>query len=72
MCFFQITSKHILVNDALIKIYCVFLYKHLYIFGLLTNCVHTQQASQDKKSLDVGANLFVGNLDPVSLHLTHH
>ena len=24
------------------------------------------QASQDKKSLDVGANLFVGNLDPVS------
>lgn len=23
------------------------------------------QASQDKKSLDVGANLFVGNLDPV-------
>ncbi len=25
------------------------------------------QASQDKKSLDVGANLFVGNLDPVCL-----
>jgi hypothetical protein len=24
------------------------------------------QASQDKKSLDVGANLFIGNLDPVS------
>lgn len=24
------------------------------------------QASQDKKSVDVGANLFVGNLDPVS------
>lgn len=27
------------------------------------------QASQDKKSLDVGANLFVGNLDPVSFVL---
>jgi hypothetical protein len=25
------------------------------------------QASQDKKSLDVGANLFVGNLDPVCM-----
>lgn len=24
-----------------------------------------QQASQDKKSVDVGANLFIGNLDPV-------
>ena len=24
------------------------------------------KASQDKKSLDVGANLFIGNLDPVS------
>lgn len=23
------------------------------------------QASQDKKSVDVGANLFIGNLDPV-------
>jgi len=29
------------------------------------------QASQDKKSLDVGANLFIGNLDPVS-HLIMH
>ncbi|CAI0389179.1 unnamed protein product [Linum tenue] len=27
----------------------------------------TFQASQDKKSLDVGANLFIGNLDPVGL-----
>lgn len=25
------------------------------------------QASQDKKSLDVGANLFIGNLDPVKV-----
>lgn len=32
---------------------------HFAIFALV-------QASQDKKSLDVGANLFVGNLDPVS------
>ena len=33
---------------------------------LLTCSGSLIQASQDKKSLDVGANLFVGNLDPVS------
>nr|GFB07708.1 splicing factor 3B subunit 4 [Tanacetum cinerariifolium] len=26
--------------------------------------IRVNKASQDKKSLDVGANLFVGNLDP--------
>lgn len=30
----------------------------------------SEQASQDKKSLDVGANLFIGNLDPVSTAYT--
>ncbi|KAH8508385.1 hypothetical protein H0E87_010487 [Populus deltoides] len=33
----------------------------LYGKGMRILCVH---ASQDKKSLDVGANLFIGNLDP--------
>lgn len=28
------------------------------------------QASQDKKSVDVGANLFIGNLDPVRKYFT--
>ncbi len=26
--------------------------------------IRVNKASQDKKSLDVGANLFIGNLDP--------
>jgi RNA recognition motif-containing protein len=29
--------------------------------------IRVNKASQDKKSLDVGANLFVGNLDPVCM-----
>lgn len=33
---------------------------------MLIDVICNIQASQDKKSLDVGANLFVGNLDPVS------
>lgn len=32
-------------------------------------CIAYFQASQDKKSLDVGANLFIGNLDPVSSYI---
>lgn len=35
------------------------------IFLILIILYSFFQASQDKKSLDVGANLFVGNLDPV-------
>lgn len=37
------------------------------IFVLLVHSLSNFQASQDKKSLDVGANLFVGNLDPVQV-----
>ncbi|CAL5324476.1 unnamed protein product [Camellia sinensis] len=39
--------------------------KVLNMIKLYGKPIRMNKASQDKKSLDVGANLFVGNLDPV-------
>uniref|UniRef100_A0A2P2L6L3 RRM domain-containing protein n=1 Tax=Rhizophora mucronata TaxID=61149 RepID=A0A2P2L6L3_RHIMU len=41
--------------------------KVLNMIKLYGKPIRVNKASQDKKSLDVGANLFIGNLDPVSL-----
>ncbi|PKA46317.1 hypothetical protein AXF42_Ash021554 [Apostasia shenzhenica] len=46
-------------NDMLAPLNASPYYKAVGMFDILS-----WQASQDKKSLDVGANLFVGNLDP--------
>lgn len=48
--------------------HCVYLQLHTYVRVLIYQSAKSPvlQASQDKKSVDVGANLFVGNLDPVS------
>lgn len=50
-----------------LRIASVSLFWITYQFDIKTHLLmFSFQASQDKKSLDVGANLFVGNLDPVS------
>lgn len=59
------------VTLVMIRLYNLFgLYFHdsLWLFVCLLHS-HSDfyQASQDKKTLDVGANLFIGNLDPVSI-----
>ena len=59
---------YIFINDLFSKIILNVLSRYYIMFGPLTIFANIQQASQDKKSLDVGANLFVGNLDPVSFH----
>ena len=55
--------------------------KVLNMIKLFGKAIRVNKASQDKDTLDVGANLFIGNLDPdvdekvwdllVALHLLH-
>jgi RNA recognition motif. (a.k.a. RRM, RBD, or RNP domain) len=63
LCQCGLRANHLSLLQVLIKS-CAQAIKVLNMVKLFGKPIRVNKASQDKKTLDVGANLFVGNLDP--------